>query len=172
MIITLFGYMGCGKSLLGKLLAKNLNYAFIDLDLHIENLYGMRVKDIFHLKGEVYFRKIESETLKKVCRTQANTVLSLGGGTPCYGNNLSLLKQNLLVKSFYIKLSNSVLSKRLKLSKKKRPLISEILDKNLDEFVSKHLFERSVYYNQADQIIDADHKSKEQIINEIKACLS
>lgn len=172
MIITLFGYMGCGKSSLGKLLAENLNYAFIDLDLHIENLHGMPVKDIFQLEGEVYFRKIESEILKKVCRTQSNTVLSLGGGTPCYGNNLSLLKQNSLVRSFYIKLSTSVLSKRLKLSKKKRPLISEILDKDIDEFVSKHLFERSAYYNRADQIIDADHKSKEQIINEIKACLS
>ena len=63
MIITLFGYMGCGKSSLGKLLAENLNYAFIDLDLHIENLHGMPVKDIFQLEGEVYFRKIESEIL-------------------------------------------------------------------------------------------------------------
>ena len=109
MIITLFGYMGSGKSSLGKLLAENLNYAFIDLDLHIENLHGMPVKDIFQLKGEVYFRKIESEILKKVCRTQSNTVLSLGGGTPCYGNNLSFLKQNSLVRSFYIKLSTSIL---------------------------------------------------------------
>lgn len=173
MIVILIGYMASGKSTLGKILAKKLNYGFIDLDEYIENEERMPVKDIFKIKGELYFRKAETIYLNNIINEQNDIVLSVGGGTPCYGNNMDTILQASHVTSFYLKASLNYLANRLKTKKGKRPLLSHLkTDGELKEFIGKHLFERSSYYDRANHKILIDDKSKKDIINELKSALA
>lgn len=168
MKIFLTGYMGSGKSYLGKLLAKQLNYDFIDLDDHIEVLEGRSINEIFEERGELYFRKLETQVLKDVLEEPANLIISLGGGTPCYGNNLDLIKDANNTKTVYIKASVQLLLDRLFAEKMHRPVISHLETKELlEEFIRKHLFERAFYYNQADIIVSVDNNPVEDILSEI-----
>jgi len=89
MNIVLLGYMGCGKTTIGKILSKITGKKFIDLDSYIESTTNQTISNIFSSKGEVYFRKIESDCLKVIMGNYDNVILSLGGGTPCYSNNLN-----------------------------------------------------------------------------------
>lgn len=169
MKIFLLGYMGSGKSYLGKLLAEKLKYDFIDMDKEIEKNEQSTISEIFQQKGEIYFRKIEKRTLEQLTRREDSAVISLGGGTPCYGNNMELVKETNHSASFYLKLSIANLADRLEKEKEHRPMISHLKDREkLVEFIGKHLFERSFYYNQSDHIIQCDSKSPEEIIVEIK----
>ena len=168
MIVVLIGYMASGKSCLGKILAKKLNYNFIDLDDFIETKEKMPVKDIFDARGEIYFRRVESLYLKELIHHVSDTVLSLGGGTPCYGSNMTTILNSDDVKSIYLKASIPSLIDRLKNERTKRPLISHIkTNHELTEFIGKHLFERSPYYNEAHFKIITDNKSREEIVDEI-----
>lgn len=162
------GYMGSGKSSIGKELSKILNYKFIDLDTYIEGEEEMSVSKIFDSKGEIYFRKKEMFYLKQLLETKDNFVLALGGGTPCYGNNMDLISSKENVKSFYLKASLIELSKRLKSEKQNRPLISHL--KNEDDFMGflgKHLFERSGFYSKANITIKTDGKTINQTVQDI-----
>ncbi|MDN3493328.1 shikimate kinase [Winogradskyella bathintestinalis] len=164
MIIVLIGYMGSGKSTLGKELATVLNYRFLDLDDYISEKEQASIPIIFKKKGEIYFRKKETEYLTEVI-TSENLVLALGGGTPCYGNNMNLISEAKLVKSFYLKLSIPLLAKRLFPERQSRPLISHIsTEQELLEYIGKHLFERTPYYIEADITVNTDHKSKQEIL--------
>ena len=98
MNIVLLGYMGCGKTTVGIRLSKLINKKFIDLDQFIELTYNQKIQDIFLTRGEVYFRKIESECLNALMLKYNNAVISLGGGTICYSNNLELINNS---NSFY-----------------------------------------------------------------------
>lgn len=168
MVIVLMGYMGSGKSSVGLSLSKVLKYNFLDLDNFIEDKEEKSISKIFETKGEIYFRKKESEYLKEVISENNNLVLSLGGGTPCYADNLMGILNEDKVNSFYLKTSIPELIIRLRLEKDKRPVISHIeTDEELAEFLGKHLFERSPYYSQANYIIVTDQKSKETIVEEI-----
>ncbi len=168
MIVVLIGYMASGKSSLGKVLARRLNYNFIDLDDFIETKEHMAVKTIFDVRGEIYFRKVESQYLQEIIHDVNHTVLSLGGGTPCYGSNMSTILSSENVKSIYLKASIPSLISRLKNEKEKRPLISHIkTNHELTEFIGKHLFERSPYYDQAQFKIITDNKSREEIVDEM-----
>lgn len=168
MIIVLMGYMGSGKSLIGLHLSNNLDYNFVDLDNYIELEEEKSISEIFKTKGEIYFRKKESEYLKKIISEKNNLVLSLGGGTPCYANNLELVLNSDEVNTFYLKTSIPELVKRLWLEKSKRPVISHLKsDDEFTEFIGKHLFERSPYYSQANYVVDTDKKSKDKIVEEI-----
>ena len=91
--IILIGYMGSGKSTIAKLLSKSINYEFLDLDEIIEKEQNASVSRIFEQKGEVFFRKLEHQVLKRILQSESNMILSLGGGTPCFTNNQELLKQ-------------------------------------------------------------------------------
>lgn len=168
MIIVLMGYMGSGKSTVGKALASLLKHDFIDLDNYISQKENLAVTELFAKKGEIYFRKKESQYLNEVISDRDNIVLALGGGTPCYGNNLSVLLDNKKVKTFYLKLSINSLKNRLKTEKDNRPLIAHLdSDEEMIEFLGKHLFERSQYYSQAHYIINADEKSKKEVLEDI-----
>ncbi|HIF14924.1 MAG TPA: shikimate kinase, partial [Bacteroidetes bacterium] len=90
MIYTILGFMGSGKTTIGKQLAKKLNYNFIDLDQYIEKALNTSVSSIFSDKGEPYFRDIETSYLKKALELK-NSVISLGGGTPCFNNNMDII---------------------------------------------------------------------------------
>ncbi|GAA4819462.1 shikimate kinase [Litoribaculum gwangyangense] len=168
MILVLIGYMASGKSTLGIILAEKLNYDFIDLDDYIEEKEGLTVADIFKIRGEIYFRKQETFYLEQVLQTEKNIILSLGGGTPCFGNNMQLILNAENSKSVYLKASIPQLVKKLFKKKSKRPLIAHIETKEaLTEFIGKHLFERVQFYNQAEIQINTDHKSKNKIVKEI-----
>ena len=119
MRIFLIGFMGCGKSSIGEELAKSLNYSFLDLDHYIEKNEDARIVDIFNEKGEDEFRKIEHTYLKNIVLFN-NTVIATGGGTPCYFNNMEIIKHNGV--SIYLKYNADTLSLRLFKNKNQRPL--------------------------------------------------
>ena len=168
MILVLIGYMASGKSTVGKVLAKKLDYNFIDLDDFIEEKEKMTVADIFKTKGEIYFRKIESHYLKAIISEKDKTILSLGGGTPCYHNNMDAILNADNVKSIYLKATVKTLMGRLKNEKSKRPLVAHIeTDEALSEFIGKHLFERAHFYNQAHLVVSTDDKTETTLIEEL-----
>ena len=166
MKVVLLGYMGSGKSTIGKLLAERLDYSFIDLDEFIEEKEGKPIAQIFDEEGEIYFRRKESFYIQEVLTQNDNLVLSLGGGTPCYAKNMNGIL-HLTDKVFYLKVSVNELSKRLLKEKDQRPLIKNIEDGALSEFIGKHLFERNVYYNKARYTIDSDDKAPKTVVSEI-----
>ena len=168
MNIVLLGYMASGKTSVGRLLAKNLGYSFIDLDDVIVENEKSSIQDIFKLKGEIYFRKKESYYLKKVLENKDKMVLSLGGGTPCYANNINLLKGSKNITTIYLKSSIKTIVKRLKNEKQARPLVSHIeTEALLQEFIAKHMFERSPFYSQANLVVSTDDKNINEIIEAI-----
>ncbi|MDD7887736.1 shikimate kinase [Flavivirga sp. 57AJ16] len=168
MIVVLIGYMASGKSTLGRILAKKLNYDFLDLDDYIEEKEQLLVSDIFKSKGEIYFRKVETLYLKMLLENNTKLVLSLGGGTPCYSDNMNFIRNTVKAKSIYLKASIPTLVSRLKTEKSKRPLIAHLeTDELLTEFIGKHLFERSQFYNLSEVTITTDNKTEEAIIEEL-----
>lgn len=160
--------MGSGKSAIGKKLASYLNFDFIDLDDFIEASENMTISELFKAKGEIYFRKQEHIYLRNLLDSKSRFVLSLGGGTPCYGSNMEILKSANDVKSFYLKAGIKTLLNRLSQGKENRPLIKRIKnDDVLEEFIAKHIFERRPFYNQADIEISVDGKSLDEITREV-----
>ncbi|MFD0963910.1 shikimate kinase [Pseudofulvibacter geojedonensis] len=167
MIIVLLGYMGCGKSTIGKELAKTLSFSFVDLDNYIEKKEAMSVTNIFKSKGEIYFRKKEHEYLKELTSNSDKLILSLGGGTPCYANNMRVLDRE-GINSIYLSVSVKELSKRLFNEKEERPLIANIeTEEELQSFIGIHLFERSSFYSQARTVIKTDGLTIKNIVENI-----
>jgi shikimate kinase len=140
----------------GQILAENLGFNFIDLDAYIEQKQQASISEIFNSKGEIFFRKIESEAVKQLCEQSDSLVLALGGGTPCYSDTMQFLVNHPNVKTVSLNLSIKNLSERLIHEKAKRPLIANLSNENIPEFIAKHLFERSYYYNQAEIGIQTD----------------
>jgi len=134
-------------------------------------LEGMNISDLFSEKGEIYFRKKEAETLREILSTEEGFVLSIGGGTPCYANNMEAISE-LTENGIYLKVGLRELVKRLSTEKSKRPLIASIPHEELHEFIGKHLFERSFYYSQANHIVNCNGKSVTEIVIEIEGLLS
>jgi shikimate kinase len=166
MKVILVGYMGSGKSSVGKLLASKLRVSFYDLDTIIEENEQQSVTELFENKGEIYFRKLENTILKLVLQKTEPFVLSLGGGTPCYHNNHEMLLQDDVV-SFYLKGNAITLANRLQDEKVKRPLLSTVNENELIDFINKHLFDRTFYYHQVHHVISIDEKSLEKLVAEI-----
>ncbi len=166
MKVVLIGYMASGKTTIGKGLARKLCLPFIDLDQYIEKREKTTITKIFKTKGEIYFRKLENKYVSELLLNPDSFILSLGGGTPCYSGNMDLLLQS-EAKIIYLKGNIPTLVKRINKNKAKRPLVSQIESDDLPEFVGKHLFERSDYYERAPIIITIDNKSKEETINDI-----
>ena len=171
MKIILLGYMGSGKTTIGIQLAKKLYLNFTDLDEFIEEKEQKSIKEIFDQKGEIYFRKIEHNYLKQFIRENESYVLSLGGGTPCYAGNLDLILHDKNNLSFYLRGSISTLFKRLSENKFKRPLINDLSDNQLTEYIAKHLFERGHFYDKATYKISIDDKEVQDIVTEIRILL-
>ena len=169
MIVVLLGYMGCGKSTVGQVLAENMEANFLDLDDYIEQKQQKSVSEIFNSNGEVFFRKIESEAVKHLCNSSDSLVLALGGGTPCYSDTMQFLINHPNVRTVFLNLSIKNLSERLIHEKTKRPLIANINDGDIPEFIAKHLFERSFYYNQAEIGIQTDALSVSEIVAKIQS---
>ena len=149
--IFLIGFMGSGKSTAGRKLASQLNWSFIDLDEKIQEMEGMKIPDIFSLKGEPYFRKLETQALHEL-KLETNAVISTGGGTPCFGDNMDFMLSSGL--TVYIRMTPLGLKKRLEGSAKGRPLLNEIDRKDLQKYITAKLAEREKWYLRAEIIID------------------
>ncbi|MFY9308109.1 MAG: shikimate kinase [Bacteroidia bacterium] len=146
----LVGYMGSGKSTIGKQLAAKLKYDFIDLDSLIETDYHMSINEIFATKGEAEFRGMEHNTLKKVLEKN-NVVVACGGGTPCYYDNMELMNRNGI--TIYIKMSTDTLISRLSQAKNSRPLLENKTEDELRTFVASQLERREDTYHQAHYVV-------------------
>lgn len=163
--IVLVGYMASGKSTISKFIGDKLAFETADTDLLIEKKVGLPISEIFENYGELYFRKLESQIFKELLIQDKPLVIATGGGLPCYFNNHHCLQfENVL--SIYLKLHPQTLVNRLIADRMNRPLVAQIGEDNLLEFLSKHLFERNYYYMQAKYVIACDEKSVEEIVEE------
>jgi shikimate kinase len=143
-----------------------MGFKFIDLDNYIEVCEKMSVSDIFKTKGEIHFRKLEQSYLKKITANADKTIIALGGGTPCFYNTMEWLNELDNFKTIYLRTNLDILTDRLFLNKT-RPLISHLETKEaLKDFIAKHLFERSFFYNQASIVVEST-TSEEETINNI-----
>ncbi|MEA5005852.1 MAG: shikimate kinase [Rikenellaceae bacterium] len=173
MIISLTGFMGVGKSTIAGLLAKHLYCKLVDLDKLIEQEQGMAVSEIFSSKGELYFRKLEEETLEKLINKNKEKILilSLGGGTLMSEANRIIISKNTYC--IYLKASLELLTERLMTHKGKRPVVENIDDENFREEI-RSLFEKRKpgYEAVASIIIDVDRKSIRTLLLEIISIFS
>ncbi|WP_299121190.1 shikimate kinase [uncultured Tenacibaculum sp.] len=168
MKIVLLGYMASGKSTIGRLYAKKMGISFIDLDDYIEEKEQKSISEIFETKGEIYFRKQEHFYLKELLALDASFILALGGGTPCYAGNMDLLLADTNVKTVYMQTSINTIVERLKNERNKRPLVARLSEEELPEYIAKHLFERSYFYNKATMKLKIDDKKEETLLTELE----
>lgn len=169
--IILLGYMGSGKTTVGKILARKMNIPAYDLDKIIEGKEQKTIPEIFNTKGEIYFRKLENLALTEQLQRSEGFILSLGGGTPCYANNHELLKRDDVI-SIYLKASVDTLTVRLRDEKNERPLITPVSEKEQAEYIAAHLFERSFYYNQAAFKVNTDGCTPDEVADAILKLLA
>ncbi|WGH24768.1 MAG: AAA family ATPase [Candidatus Shikimatogenerans bostrichidophilus] len=167
MKIFLLGYMGCGKTYIGSLLSKKIKFLHIDLDKVIELIFKMNISTYFKKFGEYNFRVLENNVLKFILRNSKikNYIFSLGGGTPCFFNNLKYIKE--YGKSIYIKVNHKILYKRLSIDNDNRPLLKNKKGKVLYNFIKNHIKLRNKYYNKANYIINANNNNFKDIANYI-----
>jgi shikimate kinase len=151
--IFLIGYMGAGKTTIGKKLATQLNLEFVDLDRFIEKRYNKTISQIFSEKGETQFRDIEMNLLNEIADFE-NVVISTGGGAPCFHNNMQRMNEAGI--TIYLKVSIEELSRRLEHCKNTRPLLKNKSADELKKFVAEVLPEREIFYNQASIIFEAE----------------
>lgn len=149
--IIIIGYMGAGKTTVGKALAKELGVMFYDLDWYIESRMRKTVKQIFDEIGEEGFRKIERNMLHEVAEFE-NVVVSCGGGTPCFFDNMGYMNQ--LGETIYLKASPETLHTHLKMGKGVRPLLLNKTPEEVEIFIREQLKLREPFYNKAKHIID------------------
>ena len=159
--IFLIGYMGAGKTTIGKQIAKCLGWPFVDMDLFIENRYHKTVPDIFAEKGEEFFRKIEHLILQEVAQFE-NTVISTGGGTPCFLDNMDLMNRTGI--TVYLKLPVSELMRRLSANKHERPLIKDKNTEELKQFIIDSLEKREMWYSRAGIVFNSSDESIHTIV--------
>ena len=146
MRIFLIGYMGSGKTTLGKKLAEALQSSWLDLDAFIAAEQGCAVADIIRARGEAAFRAVEAEALAKVLVLE-DIVVSTGGGTPCFEDNMIQMKAAGIV--IYLKQTPEVLAARLEASPEDRPLLDGSTGEQLVKHIEPHLAYREEYYIRA-----------------------
>jgi shikimate kinase len=155
MRIFLIGFMGSGKTHWGKQLAAQLHLPFFDLDEKIIADEGKTITEIFAESGEEYFRMKERQVLEEIVDEHASMVLSCGGGTPCFFNNIKFMKKKGTV--VWLNTNVEVLVQRLLREKQQRPLLKHIADADLKTYIIRKLNERRMYYEQADAIVDNEN---------------
>ncbi len=166
-LIFLIGFMGSGKTTLGKVLSETLNYDFIDSDLWIEKKLKMSINSIFSAKGEVFFRELELNFIENINPNKPK-VIATGGGLPCFNGNIKKLKE--LGTVIYLEASPELIIERVKFDDT-RPLLKNQQNQEYMAFIQNKLEERNVFYKQAHYTIDAN-QSVENQLTEIKCQLS
>jgi shikimate kinase len=162
MKIFLIGFMGSGKTHWARLLSKKLGLTFYDLDTVIVEQEKKSVADIFSEKGEEYFRYKETEALERIAEEQEGFILSCGGGTPCFFNNIEYMKKS--GKVIWLNTSIEVLTQRLMRERKSRPLIREVDESDLGRYIVRKLSERRMYYQQADVTVNEESVTLDELI--------
>ncbi len=164
--IFLVGYMGCGKSSLGRALAEHLQCEFIDLDNLIEQRAQQTIPSLFESRGEEVFRLLERECLEELAGRQ-NVVVATGGGAACYADNMALMNREGI--SVYLKVESEELLRRLSVPKhqESRPLISHLSQDDLRAKIKTMLSQREPFYLQAQYIVSCDNSPKAQSLRKI-----
>lgn len=167
MKVFLIGYMGSGKSTLGSKLAKELKLPFMDLDILIETHTGMSIPAFFAKNGEPNFRQLEAEMLRLNTLQHDAFVMSTGGGTPTFYDNIGWMNQKGI--SVYLEMSPKALVSRLKDGKSQRPLLSHLTHEELEPFISSQLAQRTLYYKTAHLIINGLSPNVQSIAQQLQS---
>lgn len=169
MTLFLIGFMGCGKSSLGRKLAARLDYDLIDTDKAIESDTGVTIGEIFAYEGEAGFRLREREMLCSL-PDEGRVVVATGGGLPCYADNLQIMQSK--GKTIYLKLSPERLVTRLGRGRARRPKIAGMNDEELLAYISELLPQREEFYLAADMVVECDNLSDVEIIEAIVSAVN
>ncbi len=167
--IILIGYMGAGKTTVGRHLAQKLGRTFYDLDWYIETRYRKPIHQIFSERGESGFREIEREMLHEAAAFE-DIVLSCGGGTPCYFDNIDYMNE--VGHTVYLKCSPETLAAHLKMGRSIRPLIQGKTPEELDAFIRESLTQRAPFYEKARIIIDVPYLGAKERVEQIAAVIA
>ena len=151
--IFLTGYMGAGKTTLGKAFARKLNLPFVDLDWYMEERFHKTVGELFVERGEAGFRELEKNMLHEVGAFE-DVVISTGGGAPCFFDNMDFMYRN--GKTVFLNVHPDVLFRRLRVAKQQRPILQGKQDDELKEFIIRALEKRTPFYSQAQYVFNAD----------------
>lgn len=166
MIIFLIGFMGSGKSTVGKKLAKKMSLGYVDIDQEVEKLEGLSIAKLFEIKGESYFRTAEHNLLKLQCN-KSDIIVACGGGTPCFYNNMDLMNEAGI--TVYIQMNVDALFSRLVNAKNDRPLLKNLDQQALKAYIKQKLSERESTYLQSKCIVNGLDIKIENLAKSIQA---
>ena len=166
--IFLTGYMGAGKTTLGKAFACEISVPFIDLDWYIEERFHKSIRELFTERGEASFRELERNMLHEVGEFE-DVVVSTGGGTPCFFDNMEFMNET--GSTVYLKVSVEELAKRLEICKSTRPVLKGRSGDELVAFIAESLEKRTPHYMKASIVFDAEVMLTETDVHEISEAL-
>lgn len=171
--IIFIGYMGAGKTTVGKALAQDLQLPFYDLDWYIEERFRHTIPQIFAEKGEDGFRRVEQNVLHEVAEFE-DVVISCGGGTPCFFDNMDYMNRQAM--TVYLKASPDVLFQHLKMGKTERPLLKGKTDEELKAYIQASLATREPFYSRARYTLDVslldDYKKIQDAVRLLRELLN
>lgn len=166
MKLFLIGYMGCGKSSLGRKVARRLGVRFVDTDSVIEEREGASISDIFQYEGEEYFRHLERSVIDEVADDADDVVVSTGGGLPVWKDNMETM--NRVGTTVYIRRSAEQIASRLSpYGRQKRPKLRGLSDEEIVDFMTRNMAEREPYYARALHVLDTDGVSDGELADRI-----
>jgi shikimate kinase len=157
--------MGAGKSTIGKRLANKMDLPFIDIDDAFEEKFRFSIPRFFEQFGEEKFREFESILLKEIIDYNENVIISTGGGTACHTENIELINNSGI--SIYLEMSPASIAHRLKNARKLRPVIMEIRNEDMLDFIKEQLDHRKAYYHQAHITVKAENMKLDYLIGKI-----
>lgn len=153
MKLFLIGYMGCGKSSLGRRVARRLDVRFVDTDSVIEEREGASISDIFQYEGEEYFRRLERSIIEEVASEESDAVVSTGGGAPAWGDNMDIM--NRAGTTVYIRRpAEQIVSRLSPYGRMKRPKLRGLSDEEIVDFMKRNMAEREPFYSRAQHVLD------------------
>lgn len=163
MRIFLIGFMASGKSTIGKKLANKLNLPFVDLDTYIEKKFNTTIRFLMYEKGQEEFRVIEKEALSEVIEKYKDAIISTGGGTPCFFDNMDRMRKN--GTTIYLEMDVPTLVNRLLYAKKDRPLIWGKSKEDLTIYAKELMNKRKLDYEQADFKVDGKNLNVKTMVD-------
>jgi shikimate kinase len=167
MHLSLTGFMGCGKSTVGKHLQQWLPWPLYDTDAVIESLTGNSIRAFFAAEGEAHFRRFEYRIITELLQSEENSLIVCGGGTPCFFDTMDVLNRQSF--TIYLQASPETLYRRLRRSAEERPLLPPVGD--LRKFIENLLAQRETVYQQAQLTVCVDEKPAEEVARELQAKL-